>query len=114
MESTQSMEEAPPRDGDHEHGDDWSETSESADDSPDSDSGLEESVVDFHQRFAPVSEPSLADVYVNINSTVLHCVGPNGKFKCGGSFEILQQSVGDEWHPLFEVLQHMNLHFAGA
>lgn len=83
MESTQSMEEAPPEDGDHEHCDDWSETSESADDSSDSDSGLDESVVDFHQRFAPVSEPSLADVYVNINSTVLHCVGPNGKFKCG-------------------------------
>jgi len=63
--------------------DELSETSESVNSSDVSEIEGEDEVVDLHQRFAPLSEPSFSDVYINCNSTVLHCVGQNGKFGCG-------------------------------
>ena len=63
--------------------DELSETSESINSSDVSGEDDDDEVVDLHQKFAPFTEPSFSDIYINCNSTVLHCVGPNGKFRCG-------------------------------
>ena len=63
--------------------DELSETSESIDSSDVSECDDVDDRIDLHQRFAPMTEPSFSDIYINTNSTVLHCIGQNGKFGCG-------------------------------
>ena len=61
--------------------DNWSSTSESnADQSSSSDA--EDRIIDIYQHYGP-KEPLQFDTYINNGSLVLHCVGKEGRFRCG-------------------------------